>query len=378
MFTSNEMVQQEIRTSIIPLAVHTNHGFSLIAAILSLASTHRKNLGLHGDTAEASFWRDLSVGHLRRPTVHEDESTLDVFAGTALILAIRDVISDGTKPSPWRLHLQGALSVFQRDTSAGTDVRKPLVAVARSLQLRSLTPTRSNTPDPAMQDEARLDAAGVPQMISGVLQQISALRLEKDALRNIESSSGSENMQRLWGSLRGRCLEIIVQLKDLSEELIGDGGDQNNENKKKRLYCCAALLQVYSGLLDLTTSDTGVRSAVATAMSTLRAFDVAAGDRLDPDLVFALFVIGCLVLSTEDRALVHSSLAWIATEYGKGNAGLARNFLAELWAKVDGENRLATQADVNMLMSIPAFGFCHLIRLLTPSAAEKDWDLSLW
>ena len=70
-FHQSKMVTDEIRTILIPLATDTNHGFSLLAAILSLAATHRMNLGLSNDEAEIDYWRDMSIGHLRRPGIHE-------------------------------------------------------------------------------------------------------------------------------------------------------------------------------------------------------------------------------------------------------------------------------------------------------------------
>ena len=70
-FHSNKIIQAEIKSIMIPMAADTNHGFSLLAAILSLTSTQRLNLGLHQDQAEIDYWRDMSFGHLRRPGVQE-------------------------------------------------------------------------------------------------------------------------------------------------------------------------------------------------------------------------------------------------------------------------------------------------------------------
>ena len=96
------------------MAVDTNHGFSLLAAILSLASTHRMNLGLHQNLTEIEYWRDMSVGHLRRPGVQEDGSTENVFAATALMLCIRDAISESERPFSWKIHLQGAFTILKK------------------------------------------------------------------------------------------------------------------------------------------------------------------------------------------------------------------------------------------------------------------------
>ena len=92
LFAESDAEQQEINSAIIPMAVDTKHGFSLLAVILSLASTHRLNLGLQWDVAKIEYWNDMSVGHLRRPMCQEVESTETVFAATALMLCVRDII----------------------------------------------------------------------------------------------------------------------------------------------------------------------------------------------------------------------------------------------------------------------------------------------
>ena len=355
-FTSNHAQQQEIRSTIIPMAVFTNHGFSLLAAIISLASTHRMNLGQHRDAAEIEYWKDMSVGHLRRPTVHEDESTENVFASTALVLAIRDIISEAEQHSSWKVHLQGALTILTRGgdgpATEVTATKRVLEKVARSLVTRSPLPTATspseNVDSSLKQADPRTEALGLPYRLSAIFQHIRALRFEKNALLNIESSSGSTHMQPLWDAVRGQCLEIIVQLNEFSESV---GSDGSEDASHELLHGRVALLQVYSGILDLSTSDSGLRNTVETTMSTLRSLDVDDdGAPIDPDLVLALFTVGCLVRSIDDRRLIHSSLTRIVRQHGKGNANLAKAFLEELWATIDSQNELVKQADIDGLM----------------------------
>jgi len=70
-FHDNPAIQLEIKSIMVPMAADTNHGFSLLASILSLASTHRMILGFAQDQAEIEYWRDMSIGHLRRPGIQE-------------------------------------------------------------------------------------------------------------------------------------------------------------------------------------------------------------------------------------------------------------------------------------------------------------------
>ena len=200
-FDDSAAVQQEIRAVIVPMAIDTNHGFSLLAAILCLASTHRRNLGLHQDKAEIEYWRDMSMGHLRRPCVQEDESTENVFAATALMLCIRDVISDVERSFSWKLHLQGAFTVLNQDSShlshSAQVARRILTKLAGSLQLRSLLPAPFSAqagPTPSRPLDGVPDLEGLPRTLVTVMRDIRTLRQERSALRKIELHSDSSNM----------------------------------------------------------------------------------------------------------------------------------------------------------------------------------------
>lgn len=355
-FDDSQAVQQEIRSTIVPMAVDTNHGFSLLAAILSLASTHRRNLGLHQDSAEIEYWRDMSVGHLRRPGIQEDGSTENVFAATALMLCIRDTISDVERPFSWKLHLQGALTVLKKNgdhlSPAAHSVRVVLTKLARSLQLRSLLPAPLSIPGPSSLDSGLEDTDkevyGLPAALTVILQDIRDLRLERFALQNIEKNSNSSNMAPLWAALRGRCLEVIVAVRTFTDET---SARDDEFATLHRLYAYVALLQIYSGILELPMSDSGLKSTLDVAMSLLRNLRTERSTEISVVLVFPLFTIGCLVRSPEDRRLINASLIRVAREHGKANATLAKSLLGELWNKADAKEKPVEQADVDQLTS---------------------------
>ena len=359
-FDDSRAVQQELRSTIVPMAVDTNHGFSLLAAILSLALTHRKNLGLHQDQAEVEYWRDMSIGHLRRPGVQENGSTENVFAATALLLCIRDAISDGERPFSWRLHYYGAFTVLmkRRDgtSSATNGTRRLLIKLARSLRIRSLLPTSTSLSAPGCPDKKRdiidFEVCGFPAALAMILQDIRALRLEVFALKNIEAISGSSNMGHIWSSLRGRCLEIVCRIK-----IFGDGLAPRGENLSDihQLYGYVALLQMYSGVLQLPWADSGLQKTLAGALGCLRSMSVESSAFISTMLVVPLFTIGCLVRHAEDRSLVSVSLARIAREQGKANAAAANEFLEENWNRSDAQNRAVGQSDVDDLMCESVF-----------------------
>ena len=362
-FADDAESQQEIRSAIVPMAVDTNHGFSLLAAILSLASTHRKNLGLHQDESEVEYWRDMSMGHLRRPMVQEDSSAENVFAATALILAIRDVISEGERPFSWKVHLQGAFTVLTRDvmhlsvTCQG--IRHLLTKLARSLQLRSLLPSSLPFPCPSGFDKRQPGADeavyGIPTDLAVILQDVRIVRLESTALHNIQSNSNDSNMAPLWTSLRTRCLETVAIIKAFSSRESSTRRNNNGMSDISHLYSQVALLQTYFGVLERPATDSEVLETLETAMSFLRGLANRSQAPLSVSLVLPLFTIGCIVRATEDRSVISSTLARVATEQGKGNASLAKAFLEELWDGIDALKEVMRQIDVDQLIG----EFCY-------------------
>ena len=349
-FAEDLETRQEARSVLIPMAVDTNHGFSLLAALLSLASVHSLSLGLHSRVNESEYWQNMSVGHLRRPTVQEDESTQNVFVATALILCMRDTF-DTEEPSAWRLHLQGALCVsalnFTRSGQHRTGTQRFLDRLARSMQIRSLLPGPLSPLAPvdskAAGDEVRGDLFDLPTELAIVLQHVRALRSERNALEKIEANSGSRNMPPLWAALRGRCLELIVRLKESGDLSVRTGLVAH------QLYGHAALVQIYTAVLDLPTSDAGLRRTLEAAMTILRSLSIDIERHVGGDLLFPLFTVGCLARSGDDRTVITLLVKRIAEERGKVNAGLANAFLQELWGSADDRGSLVEHSDIEAL-----------------------------
>lgn len=200
-FDDDEATRRAFRSTLVPMAADTNHGFSLLAAILCLASAHRYNLGLHQDTAEIEYWKDMSMGHLRRPGVQEDGFTENVCAATALMLCICDIILNAGRTSSWRLHLQGAFTILSQDASHLSDAahkaRQPLIGLAVSLELRSLLPGLESRQCGSVGSKLRssyLELKGLPQGLVSVLHDIRTLRLERLMLQKLERHPNSSDM----------------------------------------------------------------------------------------------------------------------------------------------------------------------------------------
>ncbi|KAK5173852.1 uncharacterized protein LTR77_002533 [Saxophila tyrrhenica] len=360
-FSDNPAMHLAIRSLTVPMAADTNHGFSLLAAILSLASTHRMNLGIASDQAEIDYWRDMSVGHLRRPGIQEDGMTDNVFAATALMLCIRDAISNGERPLSWRLHLQGASTILRKSSSnlspVEQEMRRMLTKFAISIQLRSLLPSSSTCSLDRMQQDFVPDACGMSPELILIMKDVRALRLERIALQAIESNSDSSNMGPLWSALKGRCLEVIVSAESIIDV---DAARLGGAPVVHALYGHAAALQIYSGVLQLSNNDSGLRSSVNAAMALLRALTERPDAELSVMLLFPVLHIGSLVIETEDKLLVRWLLARIAAEQGRANATLAAAVLEELWSR-----SLVWDDDTEQMD-------------LADWIVSKGWDLSLW
>jgi hypothetical protein len=152
----------------------------------------------------------------------------------------------------------------------------------------------------------------------------------------------------LWTALKGRCLENIVAIRTFTDEIsLRDGGPP----LLFHLYAYVALIQIYSGILELSPSDSGLSSTLDVALSLLRSMRLETSTEISTVLICPLFTIGCLASAPEDRNLIGWALARIAREHGKANAMLAKGLLEELWDEADREGRAIRQADVDRLTS---------------------------
>lgn len=152
----------------------------------------------------------------------------------------------------------------------------------------------------------------------------------------------------LWNSLKGRCLENIVAIRTITDELsLRDGGTPILFH----LYAYVALVQIYWAILELPPSDSGLSSTLDVALSLLRSMRLETSTEISTVLIHPLFTVGCLVHSSEDRNMIGWALARVAREHGKANASLAKGVLEELWDESDNQRRPLRHADVDRLTS---------------------------
>lgn len=155
-------------------------------------------------------------------------------------------------------------------------------------------------------------------------------------------------MISLWSSLKGRCLENIVAIRTTTDEL---SLKEDGPPILYQLYAYVALVQIYWGVLELPTSDSGLSSTLDVALSLLRNMKLETSTGISTCLIHPLFTVGCLANAPEDRHLIGWALARIGREHGKANALLAKGLLEELWNEADQEVRAIRQTDVDRLTS---------------------------
>jgi hypothetical protein len=307
-----------------------------------------------------------------------DGSTENLLAATAILLCIRDAISPGEQSFSWRLHLQGACTILRKDeyhlSPTTRDTRRLLSKLAVSLHIRSLLPiSRTNGLD-KLKDTSNCRRTPAAQALLNIMKEIRSLRLDRIALQAIESNSyGSSNMDRLWLPIKGRCLELIVQINGLI--------DQSNPcndwlSALHNLYAYTAVLQIYTAVLQLGSNDAGLRGTVDRVMQYLRSLVPNATARLSVMVILPLFRVGILLQGQQDRRFLKFLLDRIAREQGKANAAAAIAILEELWKRSDIDPDLVVQMELDKLTS-----GCHsasLVNIADKIPADKGFDLSLW
>ncbi|PGH00859.1 hypothetical protein AJ80_09111 [Polytolypa hystricis UAMH7299] len=112
----HHVAQHELCSALVPMALQTPH---LLAALLSLAATHRVSLGQEQDQRELESLNSTSLKLLQnvlsRTTTQANTTTTqldDAVVATTLTLCMSDIVSHGQRPRSWRLHLQGAAALI--------------------------------------------------------------------------------------------------------------------------------------------------------------------------------------------------------------------------------------------------------------------------
>lgn len=414
----------QICAAILPLALDSTSGFHLLAAILSVASTHQRSLNMEQESAtttDAAYWEAMAVGHLHHQQLPHpgDEDAENAFAATALLLSVRDIFDGGERAKSWRMHLDGALFVLNRDQKGrsdayGTtpndsstrlllrDLAKAMEVVAllfsrpsiwnrhRSRQLPVVLETDSHSFNEASHDDDKIHKIlGMSHEVLGIIAQVEEVATDMTSLMYIErtSTNGGDGMELLWQSLMRRVTSVIsksdtIGLALASITLSPDLTETEELQLLNKAFYHIALCQIQVRLLGLLADhplvQTNLRDAL-TCLQHLRLRDHACAAMA---LLQPVFVIGCYAFAPEIQAQCLALLAALKQKYGRANAIRARDLLCEFWARRDQDMKVLPQG----YGVAPCEGEGRRVLLppriedyeWTDLMAEKGWDLSLW
>ncbi|KAF2168168.1 hypothetical protein M409DRAFT_53475 [Zasmidium cellare ATCC 36951] len=384
-------------SAILPLALDTTWSFHLVAAILCVSMTHRTSLGLETDASEIDYWESMAVGHLRRQKVNHDETSENVFATTALLLCMKEIISGGEKAHSWRAHLQGAMAVLEKPTLEGTLEREHLRKLGQTMQRLALIfclPTHAKV-KPVCSSPFHFSSCdyfdeelGFSAAILHTLHDIEQVAADMTALLHLEHASTGQDidMESLWASLMDRINALVKQSEVILEDLAAlkeevESATELTEHEEFALlnqaYYHITLSQVQLRLLGHDVDSDHVQEALASAMHCVQKIKFRDHSSPAMALLQPAFIIGCFAGSGEMREQVLAVLDTMKRQHGRENAKRARELLVELWVRRDGESDVAREERLHLRQKL---GVPHRARSYEWSdlMAEKGWDLCLW
>lgn len=384
-------------SAILPLALDTTWSFHLVAAILCVSLTHRASLGLEADSIEIDYWESMAVGHLRRQRVSPDETSENVFAATALLLCMKEIISGGEKAHSWRAHLDGAMAVLDKPTLEGTLERAHLRKLGQTMQRLALIfclPRHAKT-KPVCSSSFHFSSCdyfdedlGFSTAILHTLHDIEQVAGDMTALLHLEHASTRQDvdMACLWASLMERIDGLVKQSAVITEDLAAlkeevESAMELTEHEEFALlnqaYYHITLSQVQLRLLGHDVGSHEVQQALESAMQCVQRIKFRDHSSPAMALLQPAFIIGCFASSAGIREQVLAVLDTMKRQHGRENAKRAKELLTELWLRRDGDSEVARGERLHLRQKL---GVPHRARSYEWSdlMAEKGWDLCLW
>ena len=357
--SAHESVQNSYCRTLVPMALGTSH---LLAAVLSLAATHRQSLGLEQSEAQLAHLKTASVQQLRYSLATPDAFAEDTELATTLVLCVSDIVSGSEKPGSWRAHLQGAAAILGRQKSAqsnspenaetATFLRRWYLSF-ETLALLSGKPMLSSGSRTIMRlnreeiDDYIDDLSGFTTKLIPIYGEINLLAVERLSLQDALSCSGNRNeaiskVSELMQERGNRLVDEIKSLHSTNTPKFRSGFEDMISPEIREDYIAldetfhhVALLQVYRRILGYPSSDLEVQTSVKRVLTLLSGMTIKNRPCPGVAMLFPVFTAGCEACEIEDRDTVISLLNAIENLYGMSNVKRARELLKELWTRRD-------------------------------------------
>ncbi|KAH7162060.1 fungal-specific transcription factor domain-containing protein [Dactylonectria estremocensis] len=348
-FSCNEVVKRDLYATFMPMATQKSH---VMASMLSLAAIHRANAGLVQSPKQLALLQTVAVKQLRAKVSESSGYPTEDIMATVLMLCYSDIVAGGDKANSWRLHLEGAASLFARDVSSWTknSPNSTRRFIARCfISLVALANVSGQPPREVVSNQAlQMLDIGSHEFIDeftaysselvDIFVQIGAL------IKNgcqISYQTGSRysihshfESTRLIQQIRA-MLDMEQKTLDTSALSASFSSIREEYLKINESYHQAALLHVYQRIQRLPAAADEIQDAVNRILTLVSGVRLLQGPCPGIVLLFPLFSAGCGAIKPDDRQQVRSLLQGMAKMFGINTVQQSLKVLEAIWSHRD-------------------------------------------
>lgn len=359
--SAHEFVQHDYCGTLLPMALETSH---LLAAVLSIAASHRKSLGLEQNEAQLAHLQATSVQQFRKSLSNPDALAEDTSLATTLVLCFGEIVAGSAKSGSWRPHLQGAATILDQRQNRERDRRRNGETAITAFLWRwylSFETLALISGKPALSSNFRRflrlareeeddyidDLMTFSTKLIRIFCEINLLTIERSSIQYFVSSTevyraAISKVPELTQARGYRLIEEINSMQSRHPPKWRPGLESNLSPESRADYIAlneayhhVALLQVYRRILDYPSSEAAVQSSVKRVMTLLSGLTIKNRPCPGVAMLQPIFTAGCEACELEDRDIVISLLNAMENLYGMGNVRRARELLKELWIRRD-------------------------------------------
>ncbi|KAI9729210.1 MAG: hypothetical protein M1834_007002 [Cirrosporium novae-zelandiae] len=342
----------------------------LLATILSLAATHRKVAGLDQSDNQLAHLRSTSLKQFRMALSKLEGAPGDAIMATALTLCLSEIVAGGNKPDSWRLHLEGAATLFSQAFDSGcvkpgaaneskssafiwrwfisfvaltNFCGKPSLSSGSRIALRFVRMVQDNYID---------DFTGYSTKLIPIFAEIGLLVMERQSSETV-INAGVSHISHTAGIsdlMRERCNRLIEEIQSMIHTDTGKFREGLEEIISPKFRCDyialnqayhhAALLHLYHRVLELPSSSQVIQTSVKQIITCISAMALLREPCPGIALLLPLFSAGCEVIDIVDRTRVTELLGVMDQYYNVRNVRRSMEFLQDLWMHRDIEGDL--------------------------------------
>lgn len=349
-FSCDEVVKRDFCSTFLPMAFDTSH---VMASMLNLAAVHRTNAGLSQNSKQLALLQVVSVEQLRSRLSNTITPPSEAVMATILMLCYSEIVAGGKKAHSWRLHLEGAASLFNRDLSAWTTLSpNPTRAfIARCfVSLVALANMSGCPPSESVSRQALYMAGGHNETDSideftaysadllHTFVEIGGLLRERECISYSRDTHGSSSMEE-------RCSVLIRKLSTAARRRHARMEDRvfavlSPVRKAEFInineaYHQAALLHIHQRIRRLPSTSFEIQEIVQRILALISGVEFLNGPCPGIVLLFPLFSAGCGAVRPTDRQQVRSLLHRMVRMYQIVAVQHSIKVLEALWSHRD-------------------------------------------